>query len=115
MVLQKSRSGSIPASDYPVHTSRPASSGHFPDSIPAIPCISSRIAKRAVLLEAEPACMVQFGLTIPEARDGLDGQGEPRVVSGLQRAIQLIEGELVYVRVGARLTCTDHVLSPERM
>ena len=94
MVLQKSKSRTIPASDCPIHTSRPASSGHFPDSIPAIPCISSRIAKRTVLLEEEPAYTVQFGLTIPEARDGLDGQGKPEVVNGLPGAIQLDEGVL---------------------
>ena len=71
---------------------RPASLEHFPDSIPAIPCISSRITKRTVLLEVGPACMVQFGLTIPEPRDSLDGQREPEVVSGLPGAIQLVEG-----------------------
>ena len=35
--------------------------------------------------------MVQFGLTITEARDGLDGQGKPEVVNGLPGAIQLVE------------------------
>ena len=92
MGLQKPRSSPIPASDYPIHTARPASSGYFPDSIPANPCISSRIAKRAVLLEEEPASPEQFGQAISEARDGLDGQGEPGVVNRLQWAIQLVEG-----------------------
>ena len=107
MGLQKPRSSPIPASDNPVHTSRPASSGHFPDSIPAIPDISSRIAKQAVLLEEEPACPEQFGLTIPEARDSLDGQGKPEVVSGLLRATQLVEGgascQFLTKRYGKRL------------
>jgi len=92
VVLQKSRSGLIPASDYPIYTPRPASSGHFPDSIPAIPCILSRIAKRAVLLEEEPASHEQFGLAISETRDGLDGQVEPGVMSGLQWGTHLVEG-----------------------
>ncbi len=33
-----------------------------------------------------------FGLTIPEARDGLDGRGKLEVVNGLPVAIQLVEG-----------------------